>query len=460
MVKRVLLTKPIVRFPVKKQGQGGDVGIPLNLLYLAAHLRENSSVEVDIKDYRLEQAQGRERDLRRDFEDYDVIATGACTVESPDADHMLHVAKNMGKTTVYGGLYPTFNDERVLSSGVVDYVVRGEGELPFTNLINALNGKGDPTSVSGTSLVRNGIVIQNKRANSVEDLDRLPLPAYDLVSLGEYVPFTSGSIYSSRGCNMGCNFCSLNKMWGYSYRHRSVDNILEELEILKNAGFERVHFKDESVTLDPRFAGDLFGALQSANFGLKYKVKSRINQVSPELLEQMVLAGVDTVHTGIESISSEELKRIQKGVSVDSIKRNVNEILGAGLRLNPVYIFGLPGQTVTDLEETSEFIYEVGSNPNVITYISFMTPHPGTVSEDGLRVLTGDFSRYTHKQPVCFPESLGYSGFRRMIDKYHDLSERTNTVAVNPPVNKTYLGQVLKKAEALEIKPSLELVAL
>lgn len=58
MVKRVLLTKPIVRFPVKKQGQGGDVGIPLNLLYLAAHLRENSSVKVDIKDYRLEQAQG------------------------------------------------------------------------------------------------------------------------------------------------------------------------------------------------------------------------------------------------------------------------------------------------------------------------------------------------------------------------------------------------------------------
>ena len=456
MTKRVLLTKPTVKFPVKKQGYGGDVGIPLNLLYLAAHLRKNSDVEITVKDYRLEQALGKKRDLQKDFADYDIIATGACTVESPDADHMMHVAKEMGKTTVYGGIYPSFNSERVLSSGVVDYVVRGEGEIPFTALINALQKGKDGSEIRGISFMKDKNVVNNPRSESIENLDDLEFPAYDLINLQDYIPLTSGAIYSSRGCNKRCNFCTLNKMWGFSYRHRSVENILEELDFLSKVGFKRVHFKDESVTLDAKFAEELFEGLASANLGLKYKVKSRINQASPNLLSRMVRAGVDTIHTGIESVSQDELIRINKGISAESIYENIKNILESGLKLNPVYILGLPGQTESDLKVTSEFIEEVGSNPNVITYMSFMTPHPGTVSEKDLRILTQDFSRYTHKQPVCYPESLGYSGFRMMIDKYHELAEKTGTTNVNPPVDESYLKIALKKAENLKSDQLME----
>ncbi|MFA7707834.1 MAG: radical SAM protein [Candidatus Pacearchaeota archaeon] len=459
MVQKVLLVKSPIKYPVKIQGDGGDVGIPLNLLYLGAYLREKSKVQVVIKDYRLEKARKNSFDLERDFQNFDVIATGACTSEYNEALRIMKIAKNMGKTTIMGGIFPTFNSSLVLSSGVVDYVVRGEGEITLNNLINSLDQHSNPKDLKGISFIENGEIIDNPRPNLIHNLDDLPMPAYDLISLKDYMPFTSGAIYSSRGCNNACNFCSLSRMWNFSLRQRSPENIIKELKIYEDAGFKRVHFKDESVTLDLEFTKGLFKKLENSGLKLNYKVKSRIDQVTPEVLEQMVLAGVDTIHTGVESFSQSELNRVKKGIDASIIRGNITSILDAGIKVNPVYIFGLPGQTESDLEITSKNIQEIGSNPNVITYISFMTPHPGTLSKDGLEIISKNLDRYTHKQPVCYPLSLGPGAVNKMVDKYHELSRVTNSRFVNPPIDTDYLRVALKSVENKYNVNSPELVA-
>jgi radical SAM superfamily enzyme YgiQ (UPF0313 family) len=453
MTTNILLTKPDVRYPVNVQGYGGDVGIPLGLLYLASYTRQNNGSEIAIKDYRLDRALGRSRNLEADFNGFDVVATGACTVESSDALNILRQAKRMGKTTVIGGIYPTFNIERVLNTGYVDYIVRGEGEIGFSGLVDALEGKVSIDQVNGISYKRESKIISNPNQKLIENLDTLPMPAYDLIPVRTYAEFSSAPIYSTRGCPMSCKFCTLNEMWRFKQRKRSYGNIISELEMLKLFGFKKVHFKDESVTIDSKWAMGLFSEIERADLGLKYKAKSRVDKIEEGLVRQMVRAGLDTIHTGVESISENTQRSMNKGIKEETVRKAFDTVLNNGCKINPVYMFSYVGETEADLTTNVEFIEEMGQRQGVITYVSFITPHPGSGidNEEGLNVLTHDLSRYTHKLPVAVPKSLGANGLRMMVDYYHRVAESTGMQEHNPRIDSHYL-------ERLGMKGGLEIV--
>jgi len=457
MTTRLLLVKPDVKYPVKKQGSGGDVGVPLGLLYLGAYARQYNDVEVRVKDYRLDHALGKPRNLEQDFNRENIIGTGACTAESPDALNILKQAKKQEKITVMGGLYSTFNIDSVLNTGHVDYVVRGEGEKGLSNLLRALEGKISLEEAKGISYKKDGRIVHNPDQPLIEDLDSLPMPAYDLIPVHEYIKFGSAPIYSARGCPLTCKFCTLNEMWRFKHRARSFDNILQEIEMVKSFGFKRAHFKDETLTINRKRAIGLFKEIERANLGLSYKGKSRINNIDEEIVQQGVRAGLDTIHTGVESISQETLRRMGKGVNVNSVRRAFDIVLNNGANINPVYMFSWIGETEQDLLDNSRFIKEMGQRKGVITYISFTTPHPGSGIENevGLEILTKDYSRYTHKQPVAVPRSLGKNGLRLMVDQYHGLAESIGMQHVNPQIDPQYLNKILTR----EMKGGLEIAA-
>lgn len=454
MTQRILLAKPEVQFPVKKQHYAGDVGLPTGLLYIAAHTRDNADAEVEVKDYRFEAAMGRPRSLERDLAGADVVGVTACTAESPDAFEILRIAKELGKTTVMGGIYPTFNVEDTLASGYVDYVVKGEGELSFTQLVQSLDGKRDLRDVKGISFKVKDKVFNAPKQDLITDLDSLPFPAYDLLPTREYAKLSPAPIYAARGCPMSCNFCTINELWEFRYRRRSFDNISKEIEMLLGMGFNRVHFKDETMTLNKKWASGLFQALQEANFGVRYKIKSRVDGIDAAILEQMRAAGVDTIHSGIESVAEGTLGKMNKRTTREQIEKYLGLMEEHGMKVNPVYMLGYPGETRDQLRENVNFIKEVGSKDHVVTYVSFITPHPGSSFEresKGLEVLTYDFSRYTHKQPVAVPHSLGPDGLDIMVEAYHEIAEATGMQKVNPRINAVYI-QNLKRGKFNEMR--------
>lgn len=452
MTTKILLAKPDIKYPVKKQGVWGDVGVPLGILYLGAYVRENNTTEIRIKDYRLDHALGKKRNLEEDINKVDVVGVGACTSEVPDALNILKQSKKMGKITVMGGIYPTFNSGEVLNTGYIDYVVRGEGEIGFSKLLKSLNGKIPLTEVNGISFKRNGQIITNPDQELIENLDELPMPAYDLVSMEDYARFTSAPIYSARGCPMTCKFCTLNDMWKFKHRKRSPENVIKELEMLKTFGFDKINFKDESITLDRKRAIELFRAIEKANLGMEYKAKSRITQVDDELLSQMARAGLNTIHTGVESVSQNSLRSMGKGINADYIQKSFDAILNKGINVNPVYLFSWIGESKGDLLRNVQFIERQGKRKGVITYISFITPHPNSKIDNlnGLEILTDDFSRYNHKQPVAIPASLGSDGLRFMVDLYHQVAENIGMQDYNPKVDQEYLEEILNKRESLK----------
>lgn len=446
MVTKIALIKPEVEYPVKKQGYAGDVGIPLGLLYLASYVRQHNNADVQIIDQRLQKSLGTMGALEQQIGDSDVVGVGACTAEAPGAYKALREAKNLGRITVMGGIYPTFNAEEVLRSGVVDYVVRGEGEIGFSQLLKAIDGKMRIDEVPGIAFVREGQVVRTAQTEMIRDLNTIPFPAYDLVPLDTYAQFSPASIYAARGCSKACEFCTLNEMWDFRYRKRSIDNVLTELQMFKEAGFKRVHFKDETITLNQKWCGELFDAIGEADLGMSYKVKSRVDGVNEPLLQRMVAAGVDTIHTGIESLSQKNLTTMSKGISVDQIQKAFDTMLNNGCKVNPVYLFGWIGQTEEDLFNDAQFIEKTAARGNVITYISFITPHPGSnlthTRDSELLVLSHDYARYTHKQPVAMPYSLGARGLDTMVEQYHRLRETCNAEDVNPRVEESYLDSV------------------
>jgi len=446
MVQKITLVKPEVKFPVKRQGQAGDVGLPTGLLYVAGYVRHYNDADVSIVDHRLQRALGNPINLESDLNSADIVGAGACSAEAPGALEVLRKAKEMGQITVAGGLYPTFNAEEVLRTGFVDFVVNGEGETGFSGLVDAIDGKGDIKDVKGIVRKEDGKIVRNPGKKLITDLDSIPLPAYDLVDMSSYAEFGPASIYAARGCPMSCNFCTLNELWEYRYRRRSFDNVLEELELFKDAGFERVHFKDETITLNRNWCMDLFGEIEGADLGMAYKAKSRIDGMDEEVLEKMMAAGIDTIHSGVESISQRTLDGMAKQTDAGSIRNAFDVMLGNGCKVNPVYMFGWTGETPEDLNENARFIEEMGTKEGVVTYVSFITPHPGSSlakSLNGqLRILSDDLSRYTHKQPVAVPYSLGKNGLQLMVDHYHRVGEACGMESVNPRIDQTYIDEV------------------
>jgi radical SAM superfamily enzyme YgiQ (UPF0313 family) len=242
---------------------------------------------------------------------------------------------------------------------------------------------------------------------------------------------------------MACEFCTLNEFWEYKYRRRSFENVLSELARFKEAGFTRVHFKDETITLNKGWCGELFREIEKANLGMSYKVKSRVDGLDEALLMQMMRAGVDTVHMGVESITPQSLKSMSKDIGVKAIENAFDLLLSNGCQANPVYLFGWIGEKPEDLELNASYIEARGKIKGVITYISFLTPHPGShlvkKHANDITVLTDDYSRYTHKQPVAVPKSLGEDGLQLMVDAYHRIGEVCNMQSVNPTIDNDYL---------------------
>ena len=451
--KKLVLIKPDVKYPVKKQGYAGDLGIPLGLLYLSSFVRERNNYDIKVVDIRLKRVLGEEVDLDNEIMNADIVGCGACTAESPGALNVLKRAKGLGKITVMGGIFPTFNSRKVLNTGYVDYIVLGEGEAGLSKLLDALDGKIEIGEVKGIAYMMDGSFRINPDKELIQDLDTLPLPAYDLIPIEKYATFSPAGIYAARGCPMTCKFCTLNELWEYRYRRRSFGNIIEELNTLKNFGFKRVHFKDETITLNKSWCNDLFREIEMANLGMSYKVKSRSNGLEEKLLKQMMAAGVDTIHSGIESISQRTLDGMEKRVKTESIVRFFELVLGNGCMVNPVYMFSWPGENMNDLEENAHFIRKMGQKQGVITYISFITPHPGSQLSTGVRglqILSKDYSRYTHKQPVAIPISLGPNGLRSMVDYYHKIARDCGMQEVNPAVESAYLEEISSQISQIE----------
>jgi radical SAM superfamily enzyme YgiQ (UPF0313 family) len=370
---KVLFIYPPNDFPVFTERR--ELSPPLGILFLAA-VAKGENHDVRVVDMRLKDEKPNE--IRRYVDSFqpDIVGISGMTTEYPSC---LKIAASCKKVkpdtiTVIGGPHVTFTAEEVLGeSEDLDIVVRGEGEHTFLKLLDALSWAPSLDEVEGITFRHRGKIVSTGQKQLIDNLDDLPYPARDLVSLKDYTYVT---MIGSRGCPYRCTFCSTRLMWGSRYRARSPCNIVNEMQhISEKLGFHHIVFSDDNFTFDQARAKKICKEIIRRRLDVNWSCSARVDNFDRELLQSMKKAGCDEIYLGIESGNQKTLDMVKKDLSVETIGRAVKMLKEEEVIFTASFIIGFPWENENDILETLRFAKEV--DPKRVQF-HFPVPYPGT----------------------------------------------------------------------------------
>ena len=296
-------------------------------------------------------------------------------------------AVNKSKNRPYltlGGHGPTPEPEFFIREMGADAAVMGEGELPFLNLVKALDHGTPLKDVKGIAFKDGDAVIVNERERPIMDLDSIPFPYVEPLPMEYYVNQklygmrpTERMIYmiSSRGCNYRCNFCLRLEA---GIRLRSPENIVEEIKKYKrdyNISF--VHFVDELFMVNEKRVRELTEAFMREKLNIKYFCTGRLNIVNQEIIDMMKKSGCTFIDYGIEQYDNRALVAMDKHLTEEDIEKGVKMTQEAGIYVAFNIIFGNLGDTRETLRKSLDFLKKY-NDYGQLRVIRPVTPYPGT----------------------------------------------------------------------------------
>jgi|TARA_B100002003_G_scaffold237790_1_gene255293 magnesium-protoporphyrin IX monomethyl ester (oxidative) cyclase len=390
MIKNILLISP--PFPMlerycKSFRSVGTLTPKLGMLYIASAL-ESAGYKVQFLDSVLEG-----HDIDEALNEIVKISPDiiGITTETPNMKRSAlfseKIKDSLNIPIVFGGPHPTLLPEEVLSHNSIDYVVIGEGEYSIVELVNALNC-GSPveqfSKINGIGYKNNGKVIITEQSERIRDLDNLKFPAYHCIDINRYRPtphqyrrLPVASMVTSRGCPFSCTFCSSSEMFKRKYIIRSVDNVIEEIIYLKERfGVKEITFWDDIWGLSKRWVEDFCNKLVKEKIDITWSCSCRADTVSERMLLQMAKAGCWRIFYGLESLDSDILKAINKGIKLEGIYDSVSWTKKAGIEVHGNFILGLPMETP---EKARKMVKNICKIPFDYVKFNVLTPYPGTV---------------------------------------------------------------------------------
>jgi len=326
----------------------------------------------------------RRKKEETDFKKFDLVGISTDTTRHRQALQLARKAKANGCTVVMGGPHPGYVDEEILSTKRVDFIVRGEGEVTFSELVAALEKKnGQFDSIHGISFFSNGELVRTPPRPFIEDLDSLPLPARHLIHIDDYQRTKIGGrpitpMITSRGCPYQCVFCASSHFWGTRMRVRSVASVLKELEeVYHRYRFNAVAFVDDTFNLIPKRVIEICHGIVEKKLDLWWWCLSRIDLLlrNEEMVKEMVGAGAKSVFIGVESSSPRTLEELRKGIHVEETVKTVEMLKRNGLGIHASYILGGLHDTVKTIHDTIRFAKRLDTN---VAQFAILTPYPGT----------------------------------------------------------------------------------
>lgn len=319
-------------------------------------------------------------------ESFDVVGISVMVSQFPSALRLARIAKraNPNAVIVFGGIGVTVKPELAFSEpGLVDYVVRGEGEITFRKLLAALESQSGIEDIGGVSYVRDGVVKHNPDATLVAEVSSLPHPAkhlYRTLVPGQRVPPVAyGRLFLARGCPFQCSYCDSHKLWTRKVRYPTADYVVEQIRQVRDRFGTRLFvFDDDNFFLHPRLCNEILDKMIAADLGISWRCEVRANTVDLDLLRKMRRAGCCSITLGVESGNDEILTKIKKGITRAQTLATAALIKEAGILLNAFFIFGFPWEDERHFRETIDLFHEIAPDGEVGGVCSFLIPYPGT----------------------------------------------------------------------------------
>ena len=348
----------------------------------------------------------------------------AISVYTPHVPSTLSVASEVRKkcpevVVIVGGPHPTA-DPSIVYNPQIDFVVIGEGEDTFCELLSALEQGVDPVTVNGIAFAQEGKVVLTTPRKRITNLDYLPYPLYER----RYYSYRCRSVlyppahqvaYSpmlfSRGCSMPCRFCSSRELWGGEVYSRTPENMLAEVKHLQDIfGVNFVFFEDLTFTIKRKLFLQLCKLLEESNLGIYWGCETHVNAVTPTDIATMSNAGCTKIIWGVENLNENTLRRIRKKQTLSDISRSLSASAYQGILNWGCYIIGFPWEREEDILHAAANLDSLDIHQ---LRVSIATPFPGSQwhKEMPKSQLYPDLSLYdtnhlVYEHPTISPERM------------------------------------------------------
>lgn len=334
----------------------------------------------------------------------DYIGISTTTSTSIEAYRIAERLKPFGKPVIIGGSHVTYRQEEALE--YCDYVVCGEGELNFPQLIEHLDQGAEPTNVPGISYRDRQDPAQfhhNPVGPRVADLDSLPLPDFSSIEGEDRLTITP--IQTSRGCPYDCSFCSVTQLFGRKYRTRSIDSVMDEVAQNRR---NSVFFYDDNFAANPNRTKELLETMLRRGITPRWSAQVRAEVAKDkEMMDLMRRTNCFALNIGFESINPRSLEIYNKKLDLGDIKDSIHTLHRHGFHIHGMFVLGSDEDEASTVKETASFA--ICMKINTVQFM-MLTPLPGSIlykqMEQENRLLTKNWSLYDGHHVVYKPKRM------------------------------------------------------
>ncbi len=367
---------------------------PFGVLTLAAYLETNNKdVEVEVVDCQAEEMSWKKLQNRMEAFQPDLVApSGLGTCNASNVLNTASLTKEVrpeAKTVLGGQHFTALADETLKTQKTVDFIIRGEGEQTLNDLVDRLEKHKPLDSIAGLSFRHEDQVIHNQDRQLIQDLNSLPIPAYNQVQnhmkkyhfalmANKNTPFAI--IEGSRGCYNNCSYCSQWKFWRKTQRSKSPKRIADELEYLYTEyGAKFFWLTDDNTCLGRRMS-ELCDEIIRREFhgDVTWFIQTRCDEImqTRDVVPRMREAGNVWMLIGFEGPDAQTYETFRrKGITPSTARESVELLRKNNIFVQGTFILGKrddSDKSIRDLIEYTNWL-----DPDIATFMT-LTPFPGT----------------------------------------------------------------------------------
>ncbi|MGH8550185.1 MAG: B12-binding domain-containing radical SAM protein [Methylococcales bacterium] len=358
----------------------------LGLLYLAAAVRERgyqtAIIESDIEDLNPDEVADR---IVREKPDYVGITLFTVAVwQAARIARMVKKACPWIPIIVGGPHISSMSTETLERFPEFDLAVIHEGERVLPELLACLDRGDNPEQVKGILWRNNGELLKTPPAPTINDLDNLPMPAWDLLldfpkrylpAIFDYPRGPVATLAASRGCPFVCKFCDTST-FGAKVRANSPEMVFKMMKFLNEKfGIRHIQFVDDLFLASRIRTTALCDLIIANGLDMTWNCTARVDTVKPGVLKRMKQAGCWEISFGLETGSNELLQQMDKAARVETSEQAVNWTHAAGIRCKGLFMLGYPGENSHTIAKTKAFVRRL---PMTTMNLSKFTPYPGS----------------------------------------------------------------------------------
>ena len=365
-----------------------EITLPAGLLYISSYL-VNYGYSVKIIDEIVNRSW--KKDIIDELKQKPSIV-GISAMTGKQIKYGLNFAKFIRQYSdvpiVWGGKHPTIFPRQTLNNGLVDFIVKGEGEETLLELARCLEGYGEIESIKGLGYKKNGKIVINDDRDLI-NLEDTPDTPFHLLDMGKYVRKTNSGnkmleFYTSRGCPYNCKFCSEGILHKRKWRVHSIDRVLADLKlVIDKYKVDFVYWRDDNFFVDKERARKIAERLIEKQMNIQWAADCRIDSFlnyEQDFINLLKRSGCQALAFGVESGSNKILSRINKGITKEQVLGVKNILIRNKIVHSYTFMLGFPYETEEDIIHTINLIVELAKGNFFLDaiYISFFTPYPGT----------------------------------------------------------------------------------